>query len=227
MTAYDLTGRRFGRLVAIRIVGKSKGGTAMWECQCDCGNTHITKSSSLLSGDTKSCGCLHREQLRERKTIHGLKHTRLYSVWNKMKQRCHNENDKSYKNYGGRGIKVCSEWRYDFQSFYDWALANGYQEGLTIDRKNNDGDYEPGNCRWATDAEQNLNKRTNRFITFEGETKTVKEFADKYGIRYTTLYSRLWRGESEGDSLFRKPDARYSLEGRHEGKEDKGTSNPS
>lgn len=126
-----------------------------------------------------------------KRTYHGKKHTRLYNIWCNMKSRCYNPNNKDYADYGSRGIIVCSEWLNNFMAFYNWAMSHGYNETLEIERINNDGNYEPSNCRWATRTEQNSNTRRNHFITFNNETHTMKEWAKIKNIPYTTLASRL------------------------------------
>ena len=171
MKALDLTGQRFGRLTAIEKVGK-QGGHIMWLCQCECGNTTIVQGTVLKNGRTKSCGCLwdeaiasfnhserRKETTRKAKSKHGMKGTRLYRIWQGMKSRCGNPNIPCYPYYGGRGITVCDEWKNSFEAFRDWALSHGYSDELTIDRMDVNGNYEPSNCRWASMAEQNKNKR--------------------------------------------------------------------
>ena len=163
--ANDLRGRRFGRLTAFYDSGKrSDAGYVIWTCLCICGNLTEVVSDSLISGKTKSCGCLRQESARRNGYKHGEAgkylriRTRLYGIWCGMKTRCGWLSAKDYKYYGGRGIKVCDEWKKNFIAFRGWALINGYQEHLTIDRKNNDGDYEPNNCQWITISE-NSKKR--------------------------------------------------------------------
>lgn len=153
----DLTGQRFGRLVVVSFSHKTLG--AYWNCCCDCGEHRVVSSNNLRRGNSKSCGCVRREKLVARTTRHGMSQTRLHRIWAAMLQRCHYEKNNNYERYGGRGIAVCSAWRSSFEAFRDWALANGYRDDLTIDRMNNDGNYEPGNCRWATRLEQERNKR--------------------------------------------------------------------
>ncbi|MBQ5655948.1 MAG: hypothetical protein IIV14_00755 [Bacteroidaceae bacterium] len=188
----DLTGQRFGRLVVIEYAGSNNHKRAAWRCLCDCGNQKIVDSGNLRSGNSQSCGCLHNELLSERYTTHGETGSRLYWIWHGMKARCLNAKDKRYGDYGGRGIKVCDEWL-SYEGFRDWAMANGYADNLTIDRLEVNGNYEPSNCRWATDVQQSNNKRNNRRITFNGKTQTIKQWADELGVKYNTLYFRIAR----------------------------------
>lgn len=171
-----------------------KGGRVTWHCRCDCGNKIDVRGGDLASGRTTSCGCYKRERSAEAHTVHGMnrqgeRHP-VYRVWAAMLTRCENSNFSAYKNYGARGIKVCDEW-HDAKVFIDWALANGWQKGLTLDRINNGGNYEPDNCRWATRKENNRNKRNNRLITFDGKTQTMVEWADELNIPYYTLKHRI------------------------------------
>lgn len=155
----DLTGKKFGRLTVIKYYGSNKHGRALWLCQCDCGNTKIVLGNSLNSKLTLSCGCYNKEIIKKCNSKHNMAYSKLYKVWQGMKTRCYNKNFMYYCNYGGRGITICDEWKSNFSNFYEWSINNGYEEGLTIDRINNDGNYEPSNCRWVTRAEQNRNKR--------------------------------------------------------------------
>jgi hypothetical protein len=131
---------------------------------------------------------------------HGMRYTRIYNIWRSMRQRCSNSNCIRYSRYGGRGITVCDEWN-DFNCFYKWAIATGYKDDLTIDRINTDGNYEPSNCRWATYKEQANNIKTNRLITYDGETKTMTQWAEAIGIKPATLWARLNRGWSIEQAL--------------------------
>lgn len=158
MKLVDLTGQRFGRLVVIRRM-PSVNKRTKWLCVCDCGNEIIAESYNLKTGHTTSCGCFQREATAEANQTHGMRKTRLYRIWVCMKNRCYAKSYHAFKHYGGRGIKVCAEWRNSFETFRDWALSNGYADNLTIDRVDTNGDYCPANCRWATMAEQNQNKR--------------------------------------------------------------------
>lgn len=153
-----MTGKRFGRLVVLSMDRAEKKNGRFWLCRCDCGNLTVVRETDLRRGNTKSCGCLRKERLQ----IHGDRYTRLYNIWKGMKKRCGYQKAVNYKNYGGRGIKVCSAWEKSFSAFREWALQNGYQDDLTIDRVDNNGNYEPGNCRWVTMKEQNHNKRSKK-----------------------------------------------------------------
>ena len=163
-TFKDLTGQKFGRLTAINWAGQNKNGRSMWFCKCDCGGFKTVSVSDLLNGNTQSCGCFKAESARERFTKHGLRYTRLYRIWIGMKKRVLNPNAQYYSCYGGRGIGMCEEWMNDFEAFYEWSLHNGYADHLSIDRINNDGDYEPSNCRWTTAQEQALNRRSRKKV---------------------------------------------------------------
>jgi hypothetical protein len=206
----DLTGNKYGRLTVISFSCK-KDKRSYWNCQCECGNYTVIDNYKLLSGHTKSCGCLAKESIRKigkeyqlsnppKRIKHGLCHKTLYNSWHSMLYRCENENDPRYYDYGGRGIQVCREW-HDIKLFYEWAIQNGYKEGLSIDRIDVNGNYEPSNCRWADRITQQNNMRKNRLLVVNGETKTVANWARAYGIDYGVLMSRLQRGWNEEKAL--------------------------
>lgn len=196
----DLTGQRFGRLVVIGIHPTDTRKT-YWVCQCDCGNMKVVRSDSLQCGAIKSCGCLKKEQDKKNLVRTEAKEkfkkqkikvggTRLYQIWQGMKKRCYNEHDARYDRYGGRGIVVCDEWKTNFMAFHDWALSSGYQDDLTIDRIDNDGNYCPENCRWATAKEQSNNRSTNIKIKIGNATKTLMEWCEIFRIDPIKAYSR-------------------------------------
>lgn len=200
----DLTGRRFGRLVvrarAPDHITASGYHHVMWLCDCDCGNEKIIRGKSLIAGYTKSCGCLQREGISSRAGKHHGFGTRLYAIWNSMRQRCNNPNHHAYANYGGRGITICSEWN-DFSVFRGWALNSGYDPDAvrgecTLDRINVEEGYSPENCRWVNMCEQSRNKRDTIYIELHGEAHSLSEWSDILGIKYQTLWKRYKRGNS-------------------------------
>lgn len=182
----NLIGQRFGRLTVVEELPERKCGHVVWLCKCDCGNYTKVTTSNLRSGCILSCRCYSKELTKEIHTTHGGRKTKLFGVWSVMRQRCNNANSKSYHNYGLRGIKVCDEWQNDFSAFQKWALYNGYEEGLTIDRINNDGNYEPSNCRWVSRKVQGNNTRRNILITIGDERKTLKQWCEYYNLDYNS-----------------------------------------
>lgn len=186
----DLKGERFGKLVVIERT-ESVGGRATWLCRCDCGNLIKRQGKLLRQNKVKSCGCLKSENMIKMNTKHGhLKrgnNRRLLEIWSGMKKRCLNKNYERYQDYGGRGITICDEWLSEFENFHNWAINNGYNDTLTIDRIDVDGNYEPSNCRWATPAEQNMNKRNTRYVIYNGAKYNFKELEEITGIPYDTL----------------------------------------
>ena len=191
MKQLNLTGERFGKLVVIKTAGKTKNGAYLWKCKCDCGNEIIANVGNLKNGHTKSCGCLRVDRCKTNFTKHGLEHTRLYGIWSDMRLRCYDEKNIAYHRYGGRGITICDEWKNDVKAFYDWATANGYKDSLTIDRIDNDGNYCPENCRWATVKEQASNRRSNILVTHNGKTQTTKKWANEVGTPYKVVWARM------------------------------------
>ena len=185
-TFEDLTGKKFNKLTVLERVG-TRWRSPLWKCRCDCGNITYVNSSSLKGGTTKGCGCGEGQSLR----THGLSNTRLNKIWDGMKSRCYNKNSTSYKYYGARGIMVCDEWKNDFKAFYDWAINNGYQDGLSIDRINVDGNYEPSNCRWVDSFAQLSNKSTNVYVEYKGKKQTLSQWSRELNIPKSTLGQKL------------------------------------
>lgn len=153
----DISGLTFGRLKVLRISNKRMGRAAMWICRCECGNRKEIAGYVLRSGKTKSCGCLRDQRARETMTIHGLSYGRIYRIRRNMIQRCTNPKNPMFHRYGGRGIKICRAWSTSAKAFYEWAMSHGYADNLTIERKNNDGNYCPSNCIWIPKGQQALN----------------------------------------------------------------------
>lgn len=198
----DLTGQRFGRLTVIERaenrVQPNGHCCTQWLCKCDCGKEVVVSALNLKRGHTRSCGCLVKS--------HGVRYTRIYNVWCKIKSRCYNPKDIVFKHYGGRGIVMCEEWKNNPKAFFEWAIANGYDKNAkrgecTIDRIDVNGNYEPNNCRWATQKEQCNNKRNNYLITYNNETHTVAEWSRKINMHLNTLYARLYKGWSVEKTL--------------------------
>lgn len=197
----DLSGQKFGKLKVIKRV-ENKGKQVCYLCICDCGNYKIIMASHLKSGHTKSCGCITKNR-------GGLSHTRLYAIYSSMLNRCYNINNSRYKCYGGKGISVCNEWRNNYDNFRSWALNNGYNENakrgeFTIDRIDVNGNYEPKNCRWITNKEQQNNTTKNMFITYKNKTLTLSEWAEILGIKKSTLWARIRIRKWDIDKAFNK-----------------------
>lgn len=206
----NLIGNRYGRLVVIEEAARSPGITnAMWICRCDCSNiTQPIRSTDLTRGKTKSCGCLKIERTKEANIRHGDGHSRLNTAWINMKQRCYNPSKKEFKDYGGRGITVCREWLDSFEAFRDWAMASGYNPNAkrgqcTLERMDVNGNYEPSNCRWATQKEQCNNLRKNLVIEIDGRSQTVKQWAEECGLDEAKIRYRYKHGYT-GIDLIKK-----------------------
>lgn len=195
-------GSRFGRYVVVS--GQSDRGKHHVLCRCDCGNERAVYRYSLLSGDAKSCGCFRRELTAKNKTTHGLRHTPEYDVWHGMLMRCHNPKKRSFADYGARGIIVCDRWRESFAAFYA-DMGQRPSPAHTIERRNNDGPYEPSNCYWATRATQNANTRKNHRLTVNGETHHLAEWARRSGLSHATIIRRLSLGWSIERTLTEAP----------------------
>ncbi len=197
-------GQKYGRLTIIRELEPTftQSGRRRYKylCKCECGNETIAEGGNLRKGLKKSCGCLEKEN--QLKPTHGKTNTRLFSIWVGMRRRCYDTRRNNYQNYGGRGIRVCNEWLGEsgFQAFYDWAMANGYDDTLTIDRIDDDGNYEPCNCRWVDMQTQQNNRRNNHIVTAYGESMTVTQMARKYKLNPNDLYKRL-KGKTNAESV--------------------------
>jgi len=195
----DLTEQKFGFLKAIEKTKKrASSGSVVWLCLCDCGKYHEVASTSLKNGQTKSCGCLFLDVAKSKghaKRTHGMTATRIYSIWTNMKGRCYSKTNTKYPTYGGRGIVVCDAWKDSFESFF---LDMGHPpEGCTLDRIDVNGNYEKSNCRWATQKEQQNNRRNNVIITVGEKPMTMAEYCDENGLNADKVQQRLKRGWSQ------------------------------
>lgn len=209
-----LIGKRFGRLTIVEelptIIQPAGGHCRVFKCKCDCGNEKIVRFTNLIQGGTTSCGCAHYNIYG----LHGLskdpKWVRLYTIYINMMDRCNNPKNRQFHNYGGRGIKVCSEWD-NFIPFRDWALSNGYTDELTIDRIDVNGNYEPSNCRWATQLQQARNMRTTKMLEHHGVVKAIGDWADEYGLSPALVRERLrqWPNASSDKILSPKRKNQY------------------
>lgn len=182
-------GQKFGRLTVIGFVHKRNKW--YWKCRCECGNEIVVQGCMARNGHTISCGCYQKERASEASTTHGMTNTRLYRIYNAVKNRCYNADQPNYANYGGRGIKMCDDWLHDFSRFHEWAVSSGYQDGLTIERIDYNKDYCPENCRWATRAEQSRNTRRNRFYTHNGRTQVLTDWCAELGLNFHTVENKI------------------------------------
>lgn len=189
MNAKNLIGQTFGNLTVISRVKNSKSGKARWKCLCSCGNISIVTSTDLVSGHTRSCGCKRYES---HNATHGMTKTDLHNKWCQMRQRCGNPQCKAYQHYGAEGVSVCDEWN-SFANFRNWSLANGYREGLSLDRINNEKGYSPDNCRWITWEEQSGNRRNNLNFTYRGKTQNLRAWCSELGLNYAVIRQRIRR----------------------------------
>lgn len=193
----DITGKKFGMLTALKRaddrVQNDGRHRIVWECICECGATKPVDYYNLVSGRTRSCGCNKNKAISESHIAHGDSKSRLYNIWTGIKTRCRNPNCASFVNYGARGIDLCAEWD-DYSRFMSWAIHNGYNDELSIDRIDNQTGYCPSNCRWVTRHVQSNNKRNNRLFTINGVTRTLKEWAVEYGMNYKLVHRRIQSG---------------------------------
>lgn len=203
----DFTGQQIGRLTVIQrsndIIESNGRRRTAWLCRCECGKPVVVRGECLSNTkrQTRSCGCLSADIARQSKLTHGHTDTKLYGVWCGIKARCYNANSAAYERYGGRNIQMCNEWRNSYIDFETWAIGNGYTDGLSIDRIDVNGNYEPSNCRWVNATAQANNRRTNRILNFNGEEHTLTEWAQMLNVSPKTLFSRLYAGHSVEEIL--------------------------
>jgi hypothetical protein len=195
----DLTNIRFGKLLAIKPIKKHDNSKYYWECICDCGNTKIIMSSNLLRGISTTCGC-GKIKIGEKTRKHGMAKTRIFKIWAGIRKRCTNSKCKTYPLYGGRGISISPRWD-EFINFYN-DMKDGYSDNLSLDRINPNGNYEPGNCRWATQKTQNRNRRNNNYISLNNEIKTLSEWAEISGVNSSAIRYRINNGWDTQKAIF-------------------------
>lgn len=203
----QMIGKKFGRLtVTEECEERTKDHRKLYKCQCECGNVIVCQGKLLRNGHTKSCGCLSHEVSRYRFRTHGKSETRLYTIFQGMKQRCFYNKNSHYKNYGERGIKICDEWLNDFMNFYNWAMSNGYKDNLTIDRIDVYGNYEPFNCRWVDVETQSNNKQNTIKLQYDKFNYSIAQWSKILNIPYQTLISRYYKGVDTVDLLTKRGD---------------------
>ena len=191
----DLTGRKIGHYTVLEKCERIPNKHLYWLCRCDCGNIRKVDHYNLIKGKGTSCGCYRNKLVSKRMSKHNMTNTRIHHIWCGMRARCNNPNNHAYKDYGGRGIKVCKEWQDDFINFYNWAIANGYEEtekywDCTIERIDVDGNYEPSNCTFKSAKGQANNRRSNILIEYKGEQHTLLEWCEILGLEYRTILNR-------------------------------------
>lgn len=209
METKELIGKKYGRLNVEgfeieRKQGKNRIQSRVYLiCKCECGTEVRARKDSVLSGAIVSCGCNRREKAHysgikhaQSCITHNMSKTRLYGIWRSMKSRCYNKTCGGFQNYGGRGVTVCDDWKNSFEKFKDWAISNGYKDNLSIDRINVKGNYEPTNCRWITMLDQQSNKTTNHYITYQNKTLTLSQWSRELNIPISTIFNRIRRGKS-------------------------------
>lgn len=192
MKRNNYTGKTFGRLLVLECAGRDKHNNALWNCQCICGASTLTSSLKLTRGYTRSCGCLQRDLASMRATTHGMSKSAEFNIWGHIKRRCFDQRTPQWDDYNGRGITMCEEWRHSFEAFFK-NVGPRPTKAHTIERINNNGNYEPGNVRWATRLEQNRNTRVTRFLTHNGVTKCLGEWAEELNLNSATLGQRIDR----------------------------------
>jgi hypothetical protein len=204
----NLVGQRFGMLIVKAEGARTPGGGRTWTCLCDCGGLTTTRQSNLRNGHTSSCGCFRSVATTRNKTRHGMSQSPEHKIWRSMLTRCSNPNEKVFEHYGGRGIAVCERWQI-FENFYA-DMGPRPSPAHSIDRRDNNGNYEPGNCRWATRTEQGNNRRANRVLTINGRTKTSTEWARDVGLSPLMVAGRLHHGWTPEEAVFTPPRGKRS-----------------
>lgn len=220
MAVQDLTGKVYGKLTVVSFERQDKYGVSQWRCRCECGKIKVVSSMGMKAGKSSSCGCHRSKILAEgradlhiRQTIHGKSRTREHRIWSNMIYRCGTKTSPQYSGYGGRGIKVCKRWRDSFAAFLE-DMGTAPSRNHTLDRfPDNNGNYEPKNCRWATRREQANNRSQSRFLKYKGETKTLCDWARQFDVDKNTLRGRLRSGWSVAKALETPSDKRYSSKG--------------
>lgn len=195
----DLSGQKFNHLTVIEHAGRNHIGKHIYLCKCDCGNTAILRGEDIKSGNTKSCGCVRRQMTIDKNFKHGFAHTPMYNVWAGMKERCSRKGNRSYKNYGERGITVSNDWL-DYKNFHRDMVAT-YRDGLTLERVDNEKGYSKENCIWANRETQGNNTRRNHFIEYNGETLTISKMARKHNAKPYIVQKRIYTGWSVEKAL--------------------------
>ncbi len=203
----DILGKKYNKLLVIERTSLTRNRAILWRCICDCGNEKLCRSADLRIGSVKSCGCVGTNYAKGDKNIR-----RINKIWNGMLRRCYNPSTISFHLWGGSGVRVCDEWKTDFMEFAKWSLANGYAPKLTIDRyPNQNGDYSPENCRWATMKEQGNNRRGNIVIEYQGQKKTISEWAELKGIPYFRLAQRIMKLKWSPVDAIERPNRRKKI----------------
>lgn len=203
--AIDMTGKRFGELQVLRESGRAGDGKIKWIARCGCGSEFAATGVRIRSGEVKTCPACSRERVRLAHVTHGERRTPEYRTWTHIKSRCLNSNVPEFKHYGGRGVSICDRWRESYEAFLE-DMGRRPPGKHSIDRIDVNGDYEPGNCRWATHIEQGNNKRCNRLIEINGETKTMAQWADFAGISRETMLKRVKKGFTGSDLIAESKD---------------------
>lgn len=203
----DMTGNKYGRLTVIEMAGHNQHKQRQWRCICECGTLIEKTGSDIRSGNTLSCGCLHKEVTSAASTTHGMSKTPIWSIHRSMMDRCYLPTSHAYNRYGGRGITVCERW-HDFENFF--ADMGHRPEGMSLERADNDKEYSPSNVQWATAKDQANNRRSSRWIEFRGETKTLAQWCDELGLKVGTVWARLNRDGFTVEAAFTKSIGRWA-----------------